>query len=956
MTAEHWERIKELFGAALERPPKERYAFLVQACGEDYALRDEVLRLLAEENRPDSLLDKPVVPLLGITPRAGGPLDFDPGQIVSARYKIVRLIGRGGMGQVYEAEDLELREPVALKTLLPEIAEDNRAIERFKREILARKVAHPNVCRVFDLGYHVTSSGSKVAFLTMELLAGATLAERLKEEGRMSTAEALPIINQVAEGLAAAHQAGIIHRDFKCRNVILVPAKDAQGRVRAVITDFGLARHADPRESAGDSGPGTGRGMGTPDYMAPEQVGGEQAGPAADIYALGVVIYEMVTGALPFEGETPLEVAVRRLKEGPIPPRSRVPELDPNWEKVILRCLERHPGLRFETALDVASALRGGCDLEGAPVRTDGVGRRAFAGLLRRHPMRALAVSVAVLVLALGYWFVRPLPAPLVINYEPLTHDGNEKHGPLVTDGPRLYFEEKIDGKWMLAVIPSGGGTLSTYPLPSPEVSVSDVAPDGSDLLGWGVIPGLAGPRLLVWSAPGGSLENPAGLHGEYPTWSPDRTSVAYSDGVHSLFVAGRRGENPRKVASVDGCPQYVRWSPDGRSLRFSQLDPKSEANSLWEVPVVGGQPQSLLARWNHGAADPRWTADGSYSLFESGPAGETDIWARRENCNPFRWRRREPMRITAGPLDYSDPVPSRDGSKLFVLGQHYGEELVRYDLKSKTFVPYLPALLAADPDYSPDGEWVAYARLSERTLWRSRPDGSDAVALTVTGARVYSPHWSPDGKQIAYVAISAQNQYKAYVVPAEGGQPQQLLPGAGEEGIPTWSHDGNFLVFGDVLHGLHASEMAIHVLDLDNHRLSTLPGSNGLWTPRWSPDGRHIAALALGDEAKGQLPACPAVLLYDFRTRRWTTLASVPGIRNLAWPRESQYVYFRTGGADQGMYRVHIVSKIVEPLVSLRACPGGGDDWFGMAADGSLLIMKDTKIQEVYALDMQWH
>jgi dipeptidyl aminopeptidase/acylaminoacyl peptidase len=292
----------------------------------------------------------------------------------------------------------------------------------------------------------------------------------------------------------------------------------------------------------------------------------------------------------------------------------------------------------------------------------------------------------------------------------------------------------------------------------------------------------------------------------------------------------------------------------------------------------------------------------------------------------------------------------------VFVIGQQSRGELVRYDLKSKTFVPYLPSILAGDTDFSPDGKWVAYVRLPERTLWRSRPNGSDAVALTVTGARVYSPHWSPDGKKIAYMAISAQNQYKAYVVAADGGPPQQLVPGAGEEGIPTWSRDGKSVVFGDVLHGLHASQMAIHLLDLRNRQLSTLPGSAGLWTPRCSPDGRYIAALALGDEAKGQLPVCPAVLVYDFRAGRWTTLANVSGICNLAWSRDSQYVYFRAVRPNPEVYRVPIVSKKVEWLAGLAVSTADGGDWIGAAPDGSPLVLKDTKIQEVYAVDMQWH
>jgi Tol biopolymer transport system component len=575
---------------------------------------------------------------------------------------------------------------------------------------------------------------------------------------------------------------------------------------------------------------------------------------------------------------------------------------------------------------------------------------------LRRHPIAVLAGGLVVLVLALGYWFVRPLPAPVVRGHQALTHDGQEKEGPLLTDGARLYFKEKVDGRWVPAVVPTAGGNVTTFPLHSPDIRIWDIAPDGSDLVGWEGAPASAAGRLLVWPVAGGTPEVLAGLQGAWPTWSPDRSKIAYSDGIHSVFVAGRRGENPRKVASVEGRPGKLRWSPDGRSLRFSQLGPRSEVGSLWEVAAAGGQPHLVLtAGKRYVGLDHAWAADGSYSLFTASSAGGSDIWALRENCNPVRWRCREPIRITTGAGSYDCPLPSRDGSKLFVISAQSKRELVRYDLKSKTFVPYFPTGYAGDLEFSPDGEWVVYARLPERTLWRSRLDGSDATPLTASGAEAYSPHWSPGGKQIAYMAISAQNQYKACVVPAGGGPPQQLLPGAGEEGVPTWSRTGKFVVFGDVLHGLHASEMAIHLLDLRNHQLSTLPGSAGLWTPRWSPNGRYIAALALGDEAKNLLATCPAVLLYDFSTRQWTALAESDDITSLTWSRDSQYVYFRANAPDAELYRVHIVTKKVEPLANLAVSLGGGGDWLGMAPDGSPLVMRDTRIEEIYALDVEW-
>jgi len=580
--------------------------------------------------------------------------------------------------------------------------------------------------------------------------------------------------------------------------------------------------------------------------------------------------------------------------------------------------------------------------------------RSGLAGL-RRHPVAVVAGCVAVLALVLAYWFVRPLPAPVVGGHQALTHDGREKRGPLLTDGPRLYFEEKVDGKWVLAVAPTVGGNLSTYSLPSPDVRISDIAPDGSDLVGWEPVAGTSAGTLLIWPVASGTPEVVAGSRVKVPTWSPDRARIAYGDGMHSLFVAGRHGESPQKVATVEGPIDDLRWSPDGKSLRFSQRDPRSEVESIWDVPAAGGQPHPVPLGWKYSAREPAWTADGSYSLFVVRVGGERAIWARRENCNPLRWRCREPIRVTAGLGNNFAPLPSRDGRKLFVLSGRDKRELMRYDQKSRTFVACLPTLLAGDADFSPDGNWVVYARLPERTLWRSRTDGSNAVPLTFAGAEAYSPHWSPDGKRIAYMSISAQNQYKACVVAAGGGQPQQVVQGAGEEGIPTWSPDGNFLVFGDTLHIGHASKMAVHLLDLRNHRLSTLPGSKGLWTPRWSPDGRYIAALALGDATKAQLGNCQSLLLYNFRARNWSTLANIWNVASLAWSGDSEYVYFVASGPAIELYRVSIATKRVEHLSSIGVSGGGGGDWIGVAPDGSPLIIGDTRIDEVYALDVRW-
>ncbi len=326
---------------------------------------------------------------------------FAIGELVADRWRIVRFIARGGMGEVYEAEDTALKEIVALKTVLPEIAANDRAIERFTREVsVARQVTHRNVCRIHDLGTHRSTSAiaarypkGEIPFVTMEMLRGEPLSARLVR-GRFSPEDALPLVRQMAAGLDAAHAVGIVHRDFKGGNVILEPAADG---VRAVVTDFGLARgiQADGRFSATVTmGDGL---LGSPAYMAPEQVDGRTAGPRADVYAFGTVVYEMVTGSLPFRADNPLATAIKRLTENPIPPRDVRPDLDDRWERALLRALDRSPDARFASAGELVAALEG--RLEEPPTKEE------IEAAARRPPPKRLALAVLAGVLVAGAFF-----------------------------------------------------------------------------------------------------------------------------------------------------------------------------------------------------------------------------------------------------------------------------------------------------------------------------------------------------------------------------------------------------------------------------------------------------------------------------------------------------------------------------------------------------------------------
>ncbi len=336
---------------------------------------------------------------------------FSPGQVLVGRFRVRRFIARGGMGEVFEAEDLELHEEVAIKTVRAEIAADPRSLERFKTEVhLARKVTHPSACRIFDVFHHRGRSegqdGPDVTFLTMELLRGETLAERLARTGRMPPGEALPLVEQMAGALEAAHRAGVIHRDFKSANVMLVPRGPGSDEIRAVVMDFGLARHAPNMEGSAVTATMTGFGVGTPDYMAPEQIEGGAVTAATDIYALGLVMYEMLTGRRPFEGETPVAAMVKRLNTAPRSPCVHVNDLGPVWESVVLRCLAREPERRFASAGDVVKALRGDEVVPAISSRPKRLpGRRLF-----RVGLTSVLLAGAALVVV-GWWIARRPPS-----------------------------------------------------------------------------------------------------------------------------------------------------------------------------------------------------------------------------------------------------------------------------------------------------------------------------------------------------------------------------------------------------------------------------------------------------------------------------------------------------------------------------------------------------------------
>jgi serine/threonine protein kinase len=386
--------VEELFEAALARPPQERIAWLDLACPDSPEIRHLVKKLLLAEEQAGSFLESPLLSSPDATPQEPTPT-FEAEATVAGRFQIHRFISRGGMGEVYEAWDSELRERVAIKTIRPDLAQSNAVIDRFRREVKqARAISHPNVCRIHELFCEVSASGAKVWFLSMEFLDGCTLREHIRHDGPIKPALALDLLGQIVSGLNAAHAIGVIHRDLKTSNIMLVGGM--LGQLRAVITDFGLATNVLRREGGLlESG-----GQGTPEFMAPEQIKTAEVTTLADEYALGVILCDMLTGSRP----TRDEVVSDRTHLQAILAKAA----DPRWARVILRCLEQNPSDRFDKLDDIVLTLK------------------------PRHPRTwrwpAVAALFALLIAA-GLWYRwRPVPPSTSVAVLPLlnrTGDAN---------------------------------------------------------------------------------------------------------------------------------------------------------------------------------------------------------------------------------------------------------------------------------------------------------------------------------------------------------------------------------------------------------------------------------------------------------------------------------------------------------------------------------------------------
>jgi hypothetical protein len=863
-------------------------------------------------------------------------------------YRVVERLGAGGMGEVYLARDERLGRDVALKVLPAGRLEDETARSRFRKEAQALlRLNHPHVATLFDFG-----CADGVDYLVMERVPGRSLDVVLRE-GPLAEKEVLRLGAQLARGLAAAHEAGIVHRDLKPSNLALT----SDGLLK--ILDFGLARV--PRTDAADESTtvetAPGAFVGTPAYMAPEQLRGEPADARTDVYATGAVLYELATGRKVFARRTAAEAAHAVLGETPEPPRRSTPSLSVGFEAVVLKALDKDKALRYQSARELLvdiERLQQGNLTSVVPVRSRG-GRAWVWGLAAAGAVLvASAAGLVVLRPSPRITGVRVLAADLMTSNVFGANDGS-----WATDGQNVYYVagtgDDTDSVGAFRVPIAGGDpvrvrlpvpsflllTIHAYVASERALLVSGRADRGVDMpdgLPLWLVPVPFGtprriPNLLAWGAELGPDGRTLAL-----TQLARRAPLGWR-----LVLAGLDGSSQRVVGELPPGIGRVRWTGDGRRLRFSAhgLGAVSWEAEMWEMPLEGGQYRPLGP-----GIGGRWTNDGKYFLFERQGGGKDryDIFVRDES----HWLPRiggATQRLTVGPLSFRHAGPAFDGRHLFAYGHMGRGQLMRLDPATNAWTPLLGGESAFYAEPSRDGQWLAWVRYPDGTLWKSRPDGSERLQLTSPPLEAHLPRWSPDGTRLAFAGRSPERpQMSVHVIAADGSSMDEVArpQGRDEYWDPCWMPDGK-------LTACLTNRPGLIEVDARGGAARPIPGTDRLSWNKCSRQGDLLATEG-GDPAGDRLKVRragaatwedygPAGIVYPNWTRDGRAFC---GYQILPEPR----VVCRSLASRQ---LTSIAENPPFPLLSWQ-----GSAWMGLDAEDRPIVTADRSTLGFYVLDWE--
>ena len=565
----------------------------------------------------------------------------------------------------------------------------------------------------------------------------------------------------------------------------------------------------------------------------------------------------------------------------------------------------------------------------------------------------ALAFT-ALAVCAAGYYigYSRSITSPPHIAQ--VTHNGHlapsidsmEDLAAATTDGVHLYSATIDGGHSILSAISISGGLVEPINIPSEVASpaLGDISPDGSRLLLRDHLSPESEQPLWVVPTIGGSALRVGNVLAHDATWMPDGNGILYATG-NDLYLTGLSNQQSSHYASLPGRAFWLRWEPNGKLLRFTILDPIAHTLSLWQITPADRTPHRILAGFNQPAGEccGVWTADGRSFVFQSSKGGNNDLWKLSGLSTS------NPVRLTDGPLEFESPIAARSGGRIFFMGAD-----ARSELESVTptgeLIPVKGFLsTAARVEYTRDGKWVAWTD-TQGKLWRARSDGTEKLQVTPDNLSAFLARWSPDGTRIAVMAREPGKAWQIYITSANGGDFQPIVRERHNAADPSWSPDGKSIVFGgtnDTM-GKDTATRTLNIINVATGAHQEVPGSNGLFSPRWSPDGRYIAALSLDQRQ---------VRLYTVAAQTWTTL-NVPSGADPIWSPDSHYLFIHASlDPAQPIDRVSIPDGHVDEIVRLadsREHDAVDYVFGGLSPDNRPLIRARIFTGNFYSLDLK--
>jgi Tol biopolymer transport system component/serine/threonine protein kinase len=942
MTPERWQQLKQIFQSALERNPAERSAFLDHACAGDVTLRNEVESLISSHKQAGDSIEA-MAAEAATEMLANEHSDSILGKQFG-RYLVLNRLGHGGMGEVFLAEDTSLGRKVALKLLRRDFTSNEERLRRFQQEARAASgLNHPNILTIHEIGHD-----GPLQFMASEYVEGETLRQHISR-ARMTLAQALDVAIQVASALAAAHQAGIIHRDIKPENIML----RNDGYVK--VLDFGLAKLIDPKtiHTAAPTLPQVeteqGVVMGTFSYMSPEQARGLAVDTRTDIWSLGVMLYEMLAGRQPFEGETASDVMSLILQKEPLPLVHAWPEVPAELERIVRKALHKDKEERYQTVKDLQIDLKNlrkelelSAEIERsvAPVSgrpsSSGQSTAAIAHStssaeyivteIKQHKLAMALILGAVIMVSAGvlYLFSRRSPLPkqaalLNVTFTQLTDQAGPEYFPsLSPDGKSFVYAGYAEGNWDIYFQRVGGKNPINLTKDSTADDTQPVfSPDGEHIA---FRSDREGGGIFVMGATGESVKRLTDF-GYNSAWSPDGKEIACADeGIieptsrvkakSQLWAVNVGTGAKRLVTNIDAV--QPNWSPHGYRIAY-QGRRNGTQRDIFTIAADGGEPVEVT---NDPATDWNavWSPDGKYLYFVSDRGGSMNLWrvAIEEKTG----------KVLGTPESVTTPSPYVAHLSFSSDGRHiaYSNLIRSGNLKRVGFDPVRETVIgqpvrvtqssrvAFVPDVSSDGEWLTFDTQTDKQedIFVVRRDGSGLRQLTDDSYKDRAPRWSPDGKRIVFFSDRTGN-WEIWMINADGSGLQQVTYTGGTALNAIWSPDGTRLIYRIVGNSPSIIEVG---KSWQQQTPQSLPPSisdreNQFFVWSWSPDGRKLA------EHQGRGYA--GIILYSFDSQQYERLSDFGGFP--VWLSDNRRLLFQT---QSKLYLIDSQSKKSHEVLSV--------------------------------------